>query len=60
MTMSDSDVKELFREKAQDGTITCGECLALAKELGYPSKKIGPLMNELRIKIVQCQLGCFP
>jgi hypothetical protein len=27
--------------------------------LGISRKDLGNLLNEMRIKIIQCQLGCF-
>jgi len=58
--MSNEDVKDMFRERAKDQTITCAECLELARELEFPSNKIVTMLSEMGIKIVHCQLGCFP
>ena len=60
MTTEEHEVKQIFRERARDGQITCAECLALARELGFPAQQLGPLLKEMDIKIVRCQLGCFP
>jgi hypothetical protein len=60
MTVDETNVKKRFEQQAKDGRITCAECLEIGKELGYPTKKIGPMLLEMNIKIVQCQLGCFP
>lgn len=53
------DIRDRFLEKVRDGEITCFECLALAKELDYPTKMIAPMLTEMKIRIVHCQLGCF-
>jgi hypothetical protein len=41
------------------GRIPCAVALVAAASLGVPGKPIGRLLNELRIKIHDCQLGCF-
>lgn len=56
---TDKQVRDRFRGEAANGTITCARCLALARELGIPTKSIGPMLTEMDIRIVQCQLGCF-
>lgn len=44
---------------AKDGKIPCAVAFAISKENGIPVRKIGELCNQLKIKITQCQLGCF-
>ncbi|HNQ63198.1 MAG TPA: hypothetical protein PLX88_01165 [Syntrophorhabdaceae bacterium] len=55
---------EILIQKIQlnvkDGKISCRQALKIAEEENVPSKKIGELINELKIKIMGCQLGCFP
>jgi hypothetical protein len=60
MTMSEEDIKDLFRAKARDGRITCAECLAIARDIDLPASRIADLLNGMDIRIVSCQLGCFP
>jgi hypothetical protein len=31
----------------------------LAQDLGVTRARLGQLLNDLKIKIIQCQLGCF-
>ena len=56
--------KELLVEKikgqTKNGRISCRQALKLASELEVSPKEIGDLLNELKIKIAGCQLGCFP
>jgi len=56
--------KEVLVEKIQgqtkNGRISCRQALKLASELEVSPKEIGDLLNELKIKIAGCQLGCFP
>ncbi|MCL6583844.1 MAG: hypothetical protein K6U11_09430 [bacterium] len=44
---------------AREGKITCEEATRLADEHQLPRKEMGSLLNELKIKIKGCQLGCF-
>ncbi len=39
--------------------ITCKEAHQLASEYGIPPKEVGEILDELKVKIVQCQLGLF-
>lgn len=42
-----------------EGRLTCEKAHELGKELDVPLREIGVVCNELRIKIKDCQLGCF-
>jgi hypothetical protein len=57
--MTDDDVKSKIRAAAPEGKIPCVIAFRLAEELGISRKDMGNFLNELRIKIIQCQLGCF-
>jgi hypothetical protein len=57
--MSQEDVKARIKVAAPDGKIACAAAYRLAEELGLSRKDLGELLNELKIKIIQCQLGCF-
>ena len=57
--MTEEDVKTRIRAAAPEGKIPCATAFRLAEELGISRKDLGNLLNELRIKIIQCQLGCF-
>jgi hypothetical protein len=57
--MSEQDVTSKIRAAAPEGKIPCATAFRLAEELGISRKELGNLLNELRIKIIQCQLGCF-
>jgi len=53
------DVKARIKAASPDGKIACVAAFRLAEELGLSRKDLGELLNELKIKIIQCQLGCF-
>jgi len=57
--VEESQLIELIREKQSDGRISCQAALEIAEQSGMPRIKIGKLLNEMKIKIRSCQLGCF-
>jgi hypothetical protein len=57
--MTPEDVRARIKAAAPTGRIACAAAFRLAEELGLSRKDLGELLNELKIKIVQCQLGCF-
>ena len=57
--MNQEDVKTRILAAAPEGKIPCAAAFRLAEELGITRKDLGNLLNDLRIKIIQCQLGCF-
>lgn len=52
-------LKEKVMAQARDGKITCKEAFEIAESMGVKPLTVGKLLNELNIKIRQCQLGCF-
>jgi len=57
--MSQEELKNRIRAAAPEGKIPCAVAFKLAEELKISRQELGNLLNELRIKIIQCQLGCF-
>ncbi len=57
--MTQEDLKNRIRAAAPEGKISCAAAMRLAEELVISRQQMGKLLNELRIKIKQCQLGCF-
>jgi len=57
MTAENLNVK--IKAAAPQGKITCPQAFKVAEDLGLSRQALGELLNELRIKIIQCQLGCF-
>ncbi|MBN1538776.1 MAG: hypothetical protein JW939_01425 [Candidatus Thermoplasmatota archaeon] len=60
MVITDEDARERFREMARNGRITCRDCMIIADELQIPTNEIATTLTEMHIKIIKCQLGCFP
>lgn len=48
-----------IREASPEGQTSCAKIFALADEHGISRKEMGDLVNDLKIKIRNCQLGCF-
>jgi hypothetical protein len=57
--MTQEELKAQIKAAAPEGRIPCATAMNLAKELGISRREMGELLNELQIKITQCQLGCF-
>jgi len=52
-------LEEVILEKSKGGKLTCAICFQIADEFGIPKKELTKILNEMKIKISQCQLGCF-
>jgi hypothetical protein len=57
--MTRDEIKARITAAAPEGRIPCAAAFHLAQELKLSRKDLGELLNELKIKIAQCQLGCF-
>lgn len=57
--MDQKDLQAKIRAAAPEGKIPCAAAFKLAEELGLSRGEMGQLLNDLRIKIINCQLGCF-
>ena len=57
--MTSEELKAKIKTAAPEGKIPCAAAFKLAQDLGLSRKEMGELLNELHIKITQCQLGCF-
>ena len=57
--MTSEDMQSKIRAAVPEGQIACAAAFRLAEELGISRKEMGNLLNELKIKITNCQLGCF-
>jgi hypothetical protein len=60
MVIQDEIARARFRDASKDGRITCNKCMEIANELAIPTNEIASTLTDMHIKIVQCQLGCFP
>ncbi len=58
--MDKQAIIEKVTKHTKDGKIACKQALKISGEEGISSKDLGALLNELKIKVANCQLGCFP
>jgi hypothetical protein len=52
-------LEETILEKAKNGKLPCAVCFKIAEDFGISKKEMGKILNEMNVKIGQCQLGCF-
>ncbi len=57
--MKEDEIAAKLKEAAQEGKISCALAQKIASENKVSMKQVGDLLNTLKIKITQCQLGCF-
>ncbi|MBN1355533.1 hypothetical protein JXA40_04585 [bacterium] len=60
--MDDDKINELteaLHPLVNDKKIACAQALNLASEFKVSPRQVGDLLNELKIKVYGCQLGCF-
>jgi len=52
-------LKELINAEEKDRKLPCAKAFAIASELAVSNAEVGKICNEIDVKIVSCQLGCF-
>jgi hypothetical protein len=57
--MDRKKLEEVIKNKSKDGKLPCPMCFKIAEDFGISKKEVGEILNEMKIKISQCQLGCF-
>jgi len=57
--MERDKVIEVIKQRATDNHIPCAVCFQIAEEFGIPKRELGKLLDELGIKVIQCQMGLF-
>jgi hypothetical protein len=58
-SVDEQRVREAIQAKEKDGRISCTAAFEVARETGALPRVVGRLLNEMKVKIVGCQLGCF-
>jgi len=53
-------LEEVIKEKAKSAKLPCAMCFKIAEDFGISKKEMGKILNAMKIRISQCQLGCFP
>jgi hypothetical protein len=57
--MDRKKLEEVIKKKAKDGKLPCAMCFKIAEDFEISNKEIGKILNEMKVKISHCQLGCF-
>jgi len=57
--MTNERIKEEIQKKAVNNRLSCAVARKIASDLSVRLKDVGQAANELRIKITDCELGCF-
>lgn len=57
--MDEKALRELIMKRQTDDRISCRTACDIADETGAPRSLIGKLLDEMKIKVHSCQLGCF-
>jgi len=57
--MDRKGLEQEIKKRTKDGKLPCGVCFSIAEEFGISNKEMGKTLNEMKVKISQCQLGCF-
>ncbi len=54
-------LEETIKQKANatGGKLPCALCFKIAEDFGISKKEMGQILNEINVRISQCQLGCF-
>ena len=58
-SMERQKLEKAILEKAKGGKIPCAVCFKLAEEFEISKREMGKILDEMKIKVSQCQLGCF-
>jgi hypothetical protein len=57
--MDRKKIEEVIQKKSKDGKLSCAACFKIAEDFVISKKKMGEILNEINIRVTQCQLGCF-
>jgi hypothetical protein len=57
--MDRKKLEEAILERSKGGKLPCALCFKIAEDFGISKREMGRILNEMKIKISQCQLGCF-
>ncbi len=52
-------IETLKANAGDDNRIACEDVFRIARDLDVPLVDVGRTCNELGIRVMQCQLGCF-
>ena len=53
-------LEEAIRAELVNGKLPCAVAFKIAKQHRVAPRQVGDAANQLNIRIMNCQLGCFP
>lgn len=59
MTEKEDILLKETRMREDKRVLSCTQAMKLSREQGVTLKEIGEMCNNLGIKIIDCELGCF-
>jgi hypothetical protein len=54
-----NNIKQSISEIVQDNKIPCIKALKIAEDFDVPPIQVGKIINQMKVKVGGCQLGCF-
>jgi len=57
--MERAEIEKAVLERVKAGKIRCAVCFKIAEDFSISRKEMGEILDGMKIKISQCQLGCF-
>jgi hypothetical protein len=57
--MDTANIKEKIQTQTKNNKISCKQAFKIAEEAGISPGVLGEMLNEMKIKVAACQLGCF-
>ncbi len=57
--MEQQELIEILKNNLSEGKLPCAAAFQISKKFNVNLKRIGKTANEAKIKISNCQLGCF-
>ena len=52
-------LEETILKKSKAEKLPCAVCFKIAEDFGISKREMGKILNEIKVRIRQCQLGCF-
>jgi len=52
-------IETLKAQAGDEKLLACTDAFKIARDLDVPLAEVGSTCNELGIRVMQCQLGCF-
>jgi hypothetical protein len=57
--MDRKKLEETILKKSKAGKLPCAMCFKIAEDFKISKREMGKILNEMKVRISQCQLGCF-